>query len=121
MRFLTRIADELRTALRRSPTVGHQVVREILIQSNLTSRALVDVHIHVALLHFHVIRAPHSHKRVRCDVPCRDVHRVPQLRSREVEESRTSGGTGQSTQACGSLRTHPQEGALPGLRSPSPC
>ena len=36
--FLTRIADELRTALRRSPTLGHQVVREILIQSNLTSR-----------------------------------------------------------------------------------
>ena len=89
---LPRVADELRPARRRSPTLGHQVVPEFRVQPPAqASLALVDVHVDVALLHRRVVRAPEPHERTRRDVPWRDVGGVQELRLGDVEEPRTSG------------------------------
>ena len=88
---LPRVADELRAALRRSPTLGHQVVPEVRVQPGLASRTLVDVDVDVAHLYRRVVRAPEPHERTRRDVPWRDVGGVQDLGLGDVEEPRTSG------------------------------
>ena len=89
---LPRVADELRPARRRSPTLGQQVVLEFHVQPPAqASRALVDVDVDVTLLHRRVVRAPEPHERTRRDVPWRDVGVVQELGLGDVEEPRTSG------------------------------
>ena len=89
---LPRVADELRPARRRSPTLGQQVVLEFHVQPPAqASLALVDVDVDVALLHRRVVRAPEPHERTRRDVPWRDVGVVQELGLGDVEEPRTSG------------------------------